>query len=75
MYIMKTFDDFFINHVALQSKYGKKRVKVDIKYFQKHIKTIKFEGDKQSELVEGVITKMNTILTAKCGVQKNEDDA
>ncbi|CDW75065.1 UNKNOWN [Stylonychia lemnae] len=67
-FLMKTFDDFYAS-VNTQTKYGKSRIKVDLKYFQKSLMNLKFEDENLQSMVN---QKINTILTARCGI-KNEE--
>eukprot|EP00347_Sterkiella_histriomuscorum_P013600 403364097 len=68
-FLIKTFDDYY-NSINTQTKYGKKRVKVDLMYFQKVLGNLKFENENLPAMVN---QKINNILTAKCGV-KDEDN-
>ena len=43
-FIMKLFDEVYMQ-VQINTKYGKKRIKVDLKYFSKNIKNIKLDNE------------------------------
>lgn len=67
-FLAKSLDEFFLN-LNIMTKYGKKRVKVDLKYLQKNLQNMKFSNE---DMVNMVTQKINTILTAKCGINESE---
>ena len=60
-YSFSRFEDFF-NNLNLQTKYGKKRMVVDLNYLQKKLQTLKFNNE---ELVIMINQKLSTIIKSK----------
>ena len=56
--------DQFYSELTFSSKYGKKRLKVDLNFLQKGLKNLNFLNE---DLVAPLISKLNTISTAMCG--------
>ena len=67
-YLSQNLDTFF-NNLNVTTKYGKKRIKVDLKHLQKKLSEMKFSND---DMVNMVNQKINTILTAKCDIKEDE---
>lgn len=67
-FLAKSLDEYFLP-LNINTKFGKKRLKVDLKSLQKNITNMKFGNE---EITNLVIQKINTILTAKCGIKEDE---
>ena len=67
-YLIQSLDETFAN-LPFNTKYGKRRLKVDLTFLEKSLLGLKFDTE---DMVNVVTLKINTILTAK-GSVKEED--
>ena len=67
--LIKSFDEYF-GGLGISSKYGRKRLKLDLKYFLKKVHALKFENE---ELVTMINLKVNVILTANGALKEEEN--
>ena len=67
-HLMKSFDDLY-SVIIVQTKYGKKRIQVDLNFFNKNLLLMKLENE---ELIGMVKQKVDTIITAKCELKEEE---
>ena len=67
-HLTRSLDDL-ASVITLTTKYGRKRLKVDMNHLQKNITNMKLENEELSALV---VAKIKSILVSKCGEKEEE---